>query len=133
MISRYRNIYYLLIIIFIVYSFAVFFSIEDVDNNSLSVSGRKGKLLFQQYNCISCHQIYGLGGYMGPDLTNIISTKGKGRAYAGVFIKNGTARMPNFNLNQEEVDALLDYLTDVDISGTTISKEFELNWFGTIK
>ncbi|MBK8357424.1 MAG: hypothetical protein IPL13_19205 [Saprospiraceae bacterium] len=36
-----------------------------------------GKLIWQDYNCNACHQIYGLGGYLGPDLTNVYSKEVK--------------------------------------------------------
>ena len=26
-----------------------------------------GKKIYQEYNCQSCHQIFGLGGYLGPE------------------------------------------------------------------
>ena len=40
-----------------------------------------GKVLYQKYNCTACHQIYGLGGFLGPDLTIVVSQQGKGEAY----------------------------------------------------
>ena len=38
----------------------------------------RGKALFQQNNCIACHQLYGLGGYLGPELTNAYSDNNRG-------------------------------------------------------
>ncbi|MHA1544136.1 MAG: c-type cytochrome, partial [Alphaproteobacteria bacterium] len=46
-----------------------------------SLEAQAGQRLFQKKNCIACHQFYGLGGYMGPDLTNVISEDGKGPEY----------------------------------------------------
>jgi nitric oxide reductase subunit C len=31
-----------------------------------------GKLVWQRHNCVSCHTLFGNGGYVGEDLTNII-------------------------------------------------------------
>lgn len=73
--------------------------------------------MWQSKNCQACHQLYGLGGYMGPDLTNIISDSIKGPAYASAFIQSGTAKMPKFNLSAAEVNELLAFLTWVDQSG----------------
>jgi len=47
---------------------------------SFSEKALQGQQLWQQNNCFSCHQIYGLGGYLGPDLTNVYSQRGKGPA-----------------------------------------------------
>jgi nitric oxide reductase subunit C len=92
-----------------------------------------GKLLYQKHNCQACHQIYGLGGYMGPDLTNVISTPGKGRAYAAAFLRNGTDRMPNFHLSQHDVDALTEYLALVDATGTSPIRNYRTTWYGSIE
>ena len=78
-----------------------------------------GKLLYQKHNCTSCHQLYGLGGYLGPELTTVISPDGKGELYAKAFIKYGTQKMPDFHLNDEEVNDLLEYLKCVDGSAIT--------------
>ena len=48
-----------------------------------------GKKIYQEYNCQSCHQIFGLGGYLGPELTTAISDKTRGEAYVKAFIENG--------------------------------------------
>ncbi|MBL7890768.1 MAG: cytochrome c [Bacteroidia bacterium] len=131
MVTR-RNVFFFLIIVFLIYSTIIFFSGVKGDIGVLSKNGQKGKLHFQKYNCIACHQLYGLGGYMGPDLTNIISEKGKGREYARAFILNGTYKMPNFNISRIEAEELLDYLDDIDRSGQSKLKQFKINFNGTI-
>jgi len=60
--------------------------ISKVDTNGwppepiLSAASRRkatsaGQLLFQQEDCSACHQINGIGGVAGPDLTHIGSTR----------------------------------------------------------
>lgn len=92
-----------------------------------------GLMLFQEKNCIACHQFYGLGGYMGPDLTNVISTPGKGPLYAAAFIKNGTGRMPNFHFTGQEADALIAFLTYVDAGGKYPPENYRVSWYGTME
>jgi nitric oxide reductase subunit C len=75
---------------------------------------QKGKQLWQKYNCSSCHQLYGLGGFIGPDLTNVISDKKRGKAFASAMIKVGNNVMPNFQLKDEEVSCLVSYLSYID-------------------
>lgn len=92
-----------------------------------------GLMLFQEKNCIACHQFYGLGGYMGPDLTNVISTAGKGPLYAAAFIKNGTGRMPNFHFTDQEADAVIAFLTYVDAGGKYPPENYRVSWYGTME
>ena len=70
---------------------------------------------WQDKNCQSCHQLYGLGGYLGPDLTNSVTAKGK--PYLKTFIQYGTARMPNLKLNETQVEEVIEFLCWVDSSG----------------
>ncbi len=67
---------------------------------------------------------------MGPDLTNVISTKGE--AYSRAFIAAGTPRMPNFGLGEEEVSDLIAYLAFVDTTGPYPPKNFEVLWTGDV-
>ncbi len=97
----------------------------------ISDEARHGQDLFQEHNCIACHQFYGLGGYMGPDLTNVTSKYSP--AYARAFIMTGTPRMPNFNLPVEDVDALVTYLEFVDSTGTYPPQNYEVTWYGTVE
>jgi nitric oxide reductase subunit C len=75
---------------------------------------QKGKQLWQKNNCISCHQLYGLGGFLGPDLTHVISDKSRGKVFAAAMMKVGNNVMPNFQLSDEEVNNLVSYLAYVD-------------------
>jgi len=58
-----------------------------------------------------------LGGYLGPDLTNVISVKGKGPEYVKAFLNSGVKAMPKFNFTEEEKEQLVAFLTTVDQSG----------------
>jgi nitric oxide reductase subunit C len=80
----------------------------------------KGKQLYQQYNCVACHQIYGLGGYLGPDLTTAYSDKRRGEAYLRAILVSGGSRMPNFHLTPVQIDALISYLQYVDATANPV-------------
>ena len=79
----------------------------------------QGKLLYQKYNCQACHQIYGLGGYLGPELTTVMSQHGLGEMYALAILKAGTTRMPNFHLNEIEINQLIVFLKYIDKTAIT--------------
>lgn len=132
--SSKRLIFGILLFSFFLYTVVIytFGTSRDDGADLLNEQSRKGKLLFQEYNCISCHQLYGLGGYMGPDLTNIISASNKGPIYTKAFLQSGTQRMPNFNLEGHEIDELIAYLTYVDRTGISPVKKFRINYDGTI-
>ncbi len=120
----------LLIISFLLYSFSIYIS-PTQKKETVSLLASRGKLAWQQYNCVACHQVYGLGGYLGPDLTNAYSKRGA--AYIKVFLANGTATMPNFYLSDEEIAALIAYLQQVDASGSSDPRSYTIQPDGTIQ
>jgi nitric oxide reductase subunit C len=127
-------LYAVLCIGFLAMSLSVYMSTENVDRgfSLMSEDVRAGKQLFQDYNCTSCHQIFGLGGYMGPDLTNCMSSE-RGPKYAEVMLRYGAIpRMPNLGLTDQEVKELLAFLMYIDKSGTSPPVDFEINSIGTI-
>jgi mono/diheme cytochrome c family protein len=75
-----------------------------------------GKQIWQRENCTVCHSIYGLGGHIGPDLTNLSSKKGND--YTRAMILHGNGKMPAFYLNDSEIDALCAYFHYIDQLGT---------------
>lgn len=129
-----RVIFWGLLTAFLGYSWVVYTSGTDYPKRKelYTEKAQYGKIVFQKYNCISCHQIYGLGGYMGPDITNVITKEGKGENFAKAFIMAGSNRMPNFQLEKDEINALIAYLTYIGESSDYSVEKFKTTWYGTI-
>lgn len=89
-----------------------------------------GKLVWQKYNCQSCHQIYGLGGYLGPDLTNILGRANK--EYIQTVIQYGNRQMPVFQLTNDEVSALVEFFKYTNASGIADPRNFSIKPDGMI-
>lgn len=90
----------------------------------------QGKLVWQQYNCTACHQLFGLGGYLGPDLTQVYSRRGP--VHIRALLPAGVSSMPRFNLTESETEALLAFLAHVDESGQADPRTFSTHWNGNI-
>lgn len=90
----------------------------------------QGKVLWQQKNCQACHQIYGLGGHLGPDLTNVYSKLPEASLRA--FLTSGTNVMPDFHLTNQQKDALIEFLKYTNTTGTADPNSFIQHADGTI-
>ena len=91
----------------------------------------EGRLVWQKYNCHTCHQLYGLGGYLGPDLTNVYSRSGNNEHYIRGIVKSGVKQMPAFEISEEEMNALLQFLKNVDQSGSSNPQDYQPEILGT--
>lgn len=98
----------------------------------MSEKALDGERLWQENNCAACHQLYGLGGYLGPDLTNAISHPNKGREYVKAFFNSGVKSMPDFNFSEEEKEALAHFLTHVDNTGFYPNRNAEFDYTGWV-
>ena len=77
----------------------------------------QGLHVWARYNCENCHTLLGEGAYFAPDLTRIVSQKGK--AYLAAFLAD-PARfysedrdgrlMPTLGLSEAEISEVLDFL-----------------------
>src|SRR6516164_5980688 len=78
--------------------------------NGLSPLQRQGVLVFQDKQCHNCHEIGGLGGKRGPDLTRIATRMTHDQLVRQVI--QGGGNMPAYgkNLNPAEVTALVSFL-----------------------
>ncbi len=73
-----------------------------------------GKHLWDVNNCVGCHTILGEGAYFAPELGNVYKRRG------GEFIKAwmkamptnapGRRQMPQFNLSDDDLDAMVAFL-----------------------
>ena len=128
-------IFIFLSILFVVYSFSIYLKpLFDTDHPSINKEeAANGQLVWQKYNCQACHQLYGLGGFLGPDLTNVLSNPYKGEEYVRAFIQSGTKQMPVFTIPDEEMSALIAFLKSTDASGIADPRNFSTNHFGMIQ
>lgn len=123
----------ILIALFSFYNYVVYNTEGYVAVEKLSPLAIKGQQLFQNNRCWSCHQLYGLGGYLGPDLTNVYSTEGKGSLYIKAFLNSSVKSMPKFNFTEKEKDALVEFLKKVDETGTYPNYGAEIETTGWVK
>lgn len=123
----------ILITIFGVYNYIVYTADGFVPVEKLSSEAVIGQQLFQSNRCWSCHQLYGLGGYLGPDLTNIYSDQGKGPNYIKAFLNSGVKSMPQFNFSEIEKNALIEYLKQIDETGIYPNYNAEIETTGWVK
>ncbi|MEM7165228.1 MAG: cytochrome c [Planctomycetota bacterium] len=81
----------------------------------LSQEAVVGRQLWHQHNCGSCHQFYGFGGFLGPDLTNAAPRLSDERLQS--LLTEGSGQMPAFQLQPAEIAALKTFLIEMDKSG----------------
>jgi len=124
-----RVVFFTLVAAYVIYTSFVYTQ-GTFTENPITASASHGRQIFRENNCIACHQLYGLGGYMGPDLTNVISNKGQN--YVRTFLEKGTAKMPDFNLKENEIRSLIDYLSYVDSTSNYPVRNFDITWYGSV-
>ncbi|ROR29487.1 c-type cytochrome [Inmirania thermothiophila] len=80
-----------------------------------------GKRVWEENDCIGCHTLLGEGAYFAPELGNVY--KRRGPDFIKAWIKAqpsgvpGRRQMPQFNLSEEELDALVaffKYVSEID-------------------
>lgn len=129
-----KRIFLLLFVCFLAFSIWIyaipFFSPTPYSEKELHLVA-EGRLVWQKNNCHTCHQLYGLGGYLGPDLTNVYSRTGNNEAYIKGIIKSGVKQMPAFEISDDEMNALLHFLKNVDATGTSNPQDYQPEIIGT--
>lgn len=74
--------------------------------------GYRGLLLWRDNHCAACHAVFGLGGHIGPDLTNV--ARRRDAAYLHHVLRYGMSGMPGPDLNADAASDLIAYLRHVD-------------------
>ena len=94
----------------------------STNNDKLTESVARGKHVWEKYACINCHTILGEGAYFAPEVGNVYFRYGGRDDPEGAkdAIKEwmkaqpsgveGRRQMPQFNLSEQELNDLADYL-----------------------
>ena len=95
---------------------------NSTDAATLTENVVRGKHVWERNSCINCHSILGEGAYFAPELGNVWFRYGGKDDPAGAresiiaWIQamptniEGRRQMPNFNLTDEELNDLVDFL-----------------------
>lgn len=128
-------IFIILCALFIIYSLNIYLIPLNINKvvNYDKKKANDGKIIWQNYNCQNCHQLYGLGGYLGPDLTNVYSNPAKGEKVIRALIKSGVKQMPKFNINEEGISSLIEFLKSVDATGKSDPRNLKITDNGMIE
>ena len=96
----------------------------------LTESVARGKHVWERYACINCHTIHGEGAYFAPEVGNVMTRWGvidepedafttlKGWMEAQPTGVEGRRQMPNFNLSEEQIRDLANFLIWADKTDT---------------
>ncbi len=120
--SMARNIYYggsvFFFLLFLALTFDTLGEIPKLDNHeALTEQVALGKRVWEQNDCIGCHTLLGEGAYFAPELGNVYQRFGNSTDAIVGFIKSrpvdgipGRRSMPQFNLSDEELEAVAAFL-----------------------
>jgi nitric oxide reductase subunit C len=101
---------------FVIQTVLVYVDDSGYETPHLSDAAQEGRELWRKNNCQSCHQLYGFGGFLGPDLTNAVQHLADERLQTILTV--GMSPMPPFQFSSLEIDAISSYLAEVDATGT---------------
>jgi nitric oxide reductase subunit C len=121
-----RNIYYgggvFFFLLLVGLTFDTMLELPSRDNReNITEAVANGKHLWEKNNCIGCHSLMGEGAYYAPELANVFDRYSDGdEEQFVVFLQNwmaiqplnvpGRRQMPQFNLTQEEVHDIAQFL-----------------------
>ena len=126
--SAARNIFYGGTIFFLVIFFGLtlhshnYMLNESTNMDELTPSVVAGKHIWERHSCVNCHTILGEGAYFAPELGNVWVRYGGKEDPEGArdMLKawmaaqpsgiEGRRQMPQFNLTDQELDELVDFL-----------------------
>ncbi len=97
----------------------------------LSQEAIQGRRVWLENNCQACHQLYGFGGFLGPDLTNIASRIEITQLVDQLAL--GSGQMPKFDLTDDQTVDLWTFLQSMNESGTGQARNPQLAQPGNLK
>jgi len=90
---------------------------ERDNRENITAEVALGKKLWEDNNCIGCHTLLGEGAYYAPELGNVYTRFGNDKQMIKDMISSrpvegveGRRSMPQFNLSEEELEAMAEFL-----------------------
>ena len=120
--SMARNVFYggsvFFFLLLVVLTFDTHKQLPQRDNRgAITEVVARGKLVWEQNNCVGCHSLLGEGAYFAPELGNAYVRYGNNTEALKAFIKSrpadgipGRRSMPQFNLSEEDLEAVAQFL-----------------------
>ena len=122
-----------LLALFTAYNYILYTDQSAYGSIRFSEKALEGQKHWLENNCNACHQLYGLGGYLGPDLTNVYSFRKNNGNYLKAMFNSGTKAMPTFDFNETEKEELLQFLIEIDQTGKYPNTEAIIETEGWVK
>ena len=120
--SMARNIYFggsaFFVLLFLALTFDTTSTLPERDHReNITEEVVLGKKVWEDNDCIGCHTLMGEGAYFAPELANVYQRFGESTEAIKGFIKSrpkngipGRRSMPQFNLSEEELEAIAQFL-----------------------
>jgi len=116
-----RNIFYggtaFFFLLFLALTFQTHSVVPERDNHAaINDVVALGKKVWEENDCIGCHTLLGEGAYFAPELGNVYKRFGSTDAIKAFIASRpkdgvpGRRSMPQFNLSDEELEAVAQFL-----------------------
>lgn len=97
---------------------------EQTNSENISEAVVRGKIIWDENNCMGCHTILGEGAYYAPELTKVIDRRGDGFVKAVLISKEPWAlhgrKMVAYGFSDDEAADLIAFfrwINEMDLNG----------------
>jgi len=105
---------------------------DQTNLENMTESVVRGKVIWEENNCMGCHTLLGEGGYYAPELTKVYDRKGENYIKTVVMSKEPWApngrKMVAYAMSEEEANDVVAFFDGLDISTLTVLKQLYLHW-----
>ncbi|MBU6475424.1 MAG: c-type cytochrome, partial [Alphaproteobacteria bacterium] len=106
--------------VFLLQSWFVYTDKAGRRHHAPSAAAVQGQMIWRHHNCQTCHQLFGLGGFLGPDLTHV--TERLSPAAFSAILQVAPFPMPPQRMSADEITDIYAFLQETDAeSGVTIA------------
>lgn len=93
-------------------------------NETVTAEVVRGKIIWEDNNCMGCHTLFGEGAYYAPELTKVVERRGED--WIRIFIKDpeamfpGQRKMVKYDFTDSQIDDIIAFLKwsgTVDLNG----------------